>query len=98
MECLLENIVAMAFLVLRMQAFMTETVDIPPCPLISGQSQKLTIISLSIILTSPVDSLYDCCIFLLETPIHRNKHSYWAFPTVMLVLQSGHVVCTLPAC
>lgn len=31
MECLLENIVGMGFLVLEVQASVTETVDIPPC-------------------------------------------------------------------
>lgn len=40
MECLLENIVGMGFLVLEVQASVTETVDIPPCQTISGQNQK----------------------------------------------------------
>lgn len=46
MQRLLENIAGMGFLLLEAQEFMTQTVDMPPCQLISGQSQKLNIIRL----------------------------------------------------
>lgn len=90
MERLLENIVGMGFLVLGVQTSMTETVDMTPCQLISGQSQKLSIIRLKY--NFDTHHLLILChwlhFLLLETPVHRNKLSYWAFPTVVLVLQS----------